>query len=1100
VHEEPTVTAAPLEPALRAVEPAARLVSERQLRKVLNTIRESGRPIGSNPAQPYWVSADDLRAADVEVAESGAVRVVLMVDPNDRLIAHLPLPEQLRSYWRALFQAAVMGAIDAKLADGSLTAATCGERLNRLIPAAAREIQFVLEADHIANADANAADRYRLFAAVFLDRLFFAPGELERVFPSLPEPATVAAVLAEDVDAAALLARSRPAGAADPEREPPPEQQWLESAPPAESPIELPPGEPGSLLGRALDAERKGNFVRAAVLRTQAASRLAGAEQERANALARSAVGELVERLGAVLDWDEPTRQEWRQALGPLLAPASSGIWPRAARCLYELQKVPGELSREVFAVDLPEYLRTLGRRPVKRPLPFARDVLLLMHLRRAHQQLLRVTVGERERFRLDRLLHHEMHRADHAIRHAQTPVITAALTEAGFRPANRVEEVARDKAVAELLDRVCERGYLRFGDLRDAVARNQLKMPDLRGPGEFVRGDPLLQADARLAYALDGVYRKGEFYLRLIQRFSSVFFGTPLGRLFMLYVALPFGGAFLTLMFMEELRHIGSIGYAFASRILAPKPPPAPPTLPAPGKPPAPVIEFEDDEETDPIITFDPEQALEIVSSTFTSTSARGEPHHASPLISWPVIVGFGVLLLLMFHVPPFRRVVFALLGDLWLAVRMVLHDLPLAVWRSPPVKAVRDSQAVGFVNRYLSGAIIATAIVVVVLSFLGASPGRLLRWGGIVFAVVALLSNTRLGWVVQERLAERLSDWWRVVRVNMLPGLVSWIIGGFRWLANWIERRLYAVDEWLRFRSGDSQGSLALKAFLGLLWFPIAYLTRFVFYLLVEPQVNPVKHFPVVTVSHKVIWPMVPQLVEMTGFSPWTVGMVVNGIPGIFGFMAWELMANWRLYAANRSDRLRPVMVGSHGESMRGLLRPGFHSGTVPKLFRKLRRAKPERVPRYQDEVEHVAEAVHRFVERELVPLLEGSPDWSGLKIEVGHVWFGCQRVVVEIHCPELGRDPLLLAFENRCGRVEASVPRAGWFETLTGPRREVFVAAGRGLLDMAAAELFDGAERSPPPRPTPLDPAGPLAELRGAYEWPKWVDRWQTPITKG
>lgn len=1083
----------PLEATLRAVEPAVRLISERHLRKVLNAIRESGRPVGSNPALPYWVNRDDLRAAELDPAGE-TPRVVLIVNPDDRLIEGLPPAEQLRVYWRGLFQATVMAAIDAKLADGSLTTAACAERLNRFGAPAAREIRFVLESEHVADPLTDDADRYRLFAAVYLDREAFAPGELERFFPSLPEPTAVAAVLGEDVDATALLARCRPEGAADPEPEPSPEQQWLEPEHPAALP-EAPAEEPGGLLGRALDAERRGNFVRAAVLRARAAGRLEGADKDRASAAARDAVGELVDQLGGVLDWDEATRQEWRQALAPLLGPASSGFWPRAARCLYELQKIPGDLSREVFAVDLPEYIRTLGRRPVKRPLPFTRDVRLLMHLGRARQQLLRVTVGERERFRLDRLIHHEMHRAEHAIRHAQEPVIIAALTEAGFRPANRVEEVARDKAVAELLDRVCERGHLRFGDLRDAIARNQLKMPDLRGPGEFVRGDPLLQADTRLAYALDGVYRKGEVYLRLIQRFSSVFFGTPLGRLFMLYVALPFGGAFLTLMFVEELRHLGSKGYAFASRILAPKPPPPPPPAPPPGTLPPPAVEFEYDEETDSIIWFDTSQAAAIVSSTFTSTSTHGEAHHASVLISWPVIVGCGVFLLLMVHVLPFRRAVFAGLRHVWRSFRLVLHDLPLAVWRSAPVRAIRASAVVRFVNRYLSGAIIATGIAVVVLSFLGASPRRLLRWGGFVFAIVALASNTRLGWVAQERLAERLSDWWRVIRVNMLPGLLGWIITGFQWLANWVERQLYAVDEWLRFRGGDSQGSLALKAVLGLVWFPIAYLTRFVFYLLVEPQVNPVKHFPVVTVSHKVIWPMVPQLAEMTGFSAWEVGMVVNGIPGIFGFMAWELMANWRLYAANRPERLRPVMVGSHGESMRGLLRPGFHSGTVPKLCRKLRRAKPARVARYHHDLEHVAEAVRRFVERELVPLLEGCPEWGGSKLGVGHVRLGCQRVVIEIECAELGRDPLVVAFENRDGRVEAAVQRRGWFESQTGPRREVFIAAARGLLDMAAAELFEGAERSPPPRPTPLDPAGPLAELRAAYEWPKWVDRWET-----
>ena len=145
--------------------------------------------------------------------------------------------------------------------------------------------------------------------------------------------------------------------------------------------------------------------------------------------------------------------------------------------------------------------------------------------------------------------------------------------------------------------------------------------------------------------------------------------------------------------------------------------------------------------------------------------------------------------------------------------------------------------------------------------------APGSSSKWGIWIWAGLTLAYNTPWGWVVQDRIAEAVSDWWRVVRVNLMPGLIATIIDWFTMLANWIERQLYAVDEWLRFRGGDSHGSLALKAVLGLLWFPIAYIFRFVFYLLVEPQVNPVKHFPVVTVSHKVIWPMVPQLAETTG-----------------------------------------------------------------------------------------------------------------------------------------------------------------------------------------------------------------------------------------
>ena len=114
-------------------------------------------------------------------------------------------------------------------------------------------------------------------------------------------------------------------------------------------------------------------------------------------------------------------RPEWRQALAPLLEPASHGFWPRAARCLYELQKIPADLSRDVYAVDLPESIRTFGRRPVKRLLPHARPVLILMSLRKAHAQMLRAGLGQAAQLRLDRVLHHQIHALEHDIRSLAT-------------------------------------------------------------------------------------------------------------------------------------------------------------------------------------------------------------------------------------------------------------------------------------------------------------------------------------------------------------------------------------------------------------------------------------------------------------------------------------------------------------------------------------------------------------------------------------------------------------------------------------------------------------------------------------------------------
>ena len=1118
-----------LEPILRAVEPALRLVHERHLRQVLHFLIDRGRLLPTNPDLPFWLTRADLAAADVlprEVLSGTESRLLLVTDPDDRMIDDRPPDEQLRVYWRVLYRAAVMNAIDVKLASGALSAEACHLRLNRFGPAAAREIRFVLETEHLIAAGAGDVDVYRTFAAAYLDLDHFTAHAVEEFFPALPHGHAVRAALAEDVAADALLTAARPAGAADPERETPADERWTAPPTAARADAAAPPaGGIAALLQKATDAERKGNVVRAAILRTQAAGATSGPDRERAMTGALAAVGQLVDRLGEMLDWDADTREEWRQALGPLLPLAAKGIWPRAARCLYEFQRIPADYSREVYAVELPEYLRTLGKRPIRRHLPHARPVMVLMAFRKAHKQLLRAGLGELEQLRLDRLVHHEIHRREHDIRHAFTPIIVSTITAAGLVPATRVEEVARDKLVAELLDRVCDRGYLRISDLRDAVARNQLKLPDLAGVGEFVGGDALLRADTGMAYALDGVYRRGEFYLRWIQRFVSVFFGTPWGRAVTLYLALPFGGAFLALMFAEEMRHIGAkvgkiVARSFEPKAgkaalnpVAPVPTPAAPNPAAPAPAAAPAVgdwqfdedklEFYQDEEPEPppppttlgTIIKEHRDRASVIEEALTSSAAKksAAAHHASFLIRWPTILAAGAFLLLVIHVPPLRRVVLRALAYLWRAVRGMLWDVPVAVWQSRAVRALRLSGTARFLHRHFASPLLISLLALGVL-FLGGVGLALLVWyGWVVFVTLVVLYNMPFGWMIQDRIAEQLSDWWRQVRVNLLPGLLGWIIDVFRTLANWVERQLYAVDEWMRFRSGDSQGALATKALLGLIWFPIAYVTRFVFYLLVEPQVNPVKHFPVVTVSHKVIWPMVPQLAEWTGQTPWTVGMFVNGVPGIFGFIAWELKENWRLYAANRAPALAPVMIGSHGESMRGLLRPGFHSGTVPKLHRKARRALAAgdraRAARLRHDIDHAAEGVYRFAARELVPLLAGSRAWGGAAVEVAAVRFGVQRAEVEFAAPALGRDPFVLAFENVGGLIEATVARVGWADKLTDAQRAELVFALRGLLDMGAAARFDLSAR------TPDAPDAPgFGALARPVTWAEWVQRWE------
>ena len=156
--------------------------------------------------------------------------------------------------------------------------------------------------------------------------------------------------------------------------------------------------------------------------------------------------------------------------------------------------------------------------------------------------------------------------------------------------------------------------------------------------------------------------------------------------------------------------------------------------------------------------------------------------------------------------------------------------------------------------------------------------------------------------------------------------------------------------MDDWLRFRDGDSRASLVLRTALGVLWFPVSCLARFYMVVLIEPGFNPIKA-PVSYLAAKV---MLPLSVTLTGFlvgrlapvalrSRWPRLLVLPTVwllPDAFGFLFWETKENWSLYRANRRRLLHAVAVGPHGETIKALLQPGFHSGTVPRLYRRLRR----------------------------------------------------------------------------------------------------------------------------------------------------------------
>ncbi|HWO17877.1 MAG TPA: hypothetical protein VNO30_03850 [Kofleriaceae bacterium] len=1004
------------------------LVEDRVLRRVIKAHRRV-RAVGLQVPHEHcytlpraeleqYVERDELAVDPAALPE----RVILVRGDRDELAETVEGQEARSRQWRAIFHARIHQAFDELLAAKTLTQAAIRERVHRIGQTEFDEIRSVLKQEDLLLPPVDEASTYIEFVALYLELRYFAPGAVERTFPAVFDTAQLDAAIALDLDAAALLAASRPESA--------PEAPIIEQPAPEPVPIEPPLERAEPSARRAAErARQRGNHGRAAILAARGGDLVA----------ARADLHELVLRLSRALGVPaSPTG--WVDVLLPLIQRAGTRRSLRfnaGARLIHDLSAACLVAEREVRVVDAVEWALSRGKRPIVRSLPATREVKIAKHVRAATAKIAASGLDGEALDRLSAALHAMARLAEDQVRTVLRPKLEAALDAVGLHPHNVPERVSEKTLVDELLDRAVTVGRLTIGDLRDALSRNELKLPDL-ALADLRAGDPLLRADALLATSLDGVYRRGEIYMRGLQKGSSVLFGTRLGRLVTLYVLLPLLGAFAVL---EGLQHM--VG---------------------------------------PLVKKLSGDAPEI----YTRES----------------LLGGAVFLFLLLHVRPFRRAAIAAARGVWRGLRFFALDGLLALWLHPRSQAILQSRFVRWIVKPgLPAALVAW------LTWRWGWPWW--RWAvaGAVFAVIALALNSRLGRRAEEIIVDSLVRSARHVTGRVVPALVKSVLELFARMVELFDRALYRVDEWLRFRSGQSTLAVVVKGVFGAIWFFVAYVLRLSVNLFIEPTVNPIKHFPVVTVAAKLILPFTEAMLRGIGGPVSAIAGPVIGnsfaafavimLPGLAGFLVWELKENWKLYRATRAKELGPRVIGHHGETMARFLRPGFHSGTIPKLFTKLRRAAWKHdvvaVSKQKEGLHHVEESIGIFVERQLIAMLaegsafvqEAGPRMAGVALE--HVEIGSNRVQVVLICPDVGPEPATLRFELQSGWLVAGIPAPGWIARLTAPQQRIFEIVLAGFYKLAAVDLVrEQIARALESHPGAVAPPYDIAD-EGLVVWP-------------
>ncbi len=678
----------------------------------------------------------------------------------------------------------------------------------------------------------------------------------------------------------------------------------------------------------------KGNLVDAAILRVRA-SRVAPAHKSNpARIMACSHLRQMVQGIHQRLGLEENQIGEATAVLDPLLEKADQGYKNREEKLLRELENIYEDVISPPQTLDLMGWILSGGTSRLRRPRILVDVIRATRFLRLAQQHLTFTRIENSARQSVEGLLRKARLVNETEVRVQIGPVLYEALKDAGFAPPSQLGQLALGQIVETLIDRILEQGFLTFQNLRDSLAVSPVKMPDLANFAQWVRGDELLRLDRRLATLLEGVYQPSELYGAMLERATAASFGTGIGRFISLFVLFPYLTAFVVVAFIYHLFK----------------------TL---------------------------------------------EHHNLGPITPdrdmaelWVISAAVGTVVLVFVARPRVRLMTGHILGRTLDFLTWTFLDLPRKVSSSEMVQSL-VLEPLSWVLSY------GVKPVLAIMGMRYFQPLWFEELAGWIlwFVIFNVLLNMRPGLMAGALIIRSLKKAFSHLGNGLLGGAILLWQGFLKKMLTGIDGLILLVEEWISVRQKDEGLWIAMQALLQSLWFPLGYTLRFSFMVVIEPFLNPVK-LPVCFVAMKIFYPVIgpPLHLGLDGTLNfflvealvWVIDFI---IPGAFGFFFWEFRENWRLYEANRPKRMPPAMVGPQGETLRELLEPGFHAGTIPAVYRRLRKACDLRTTRMDfrleraclREIGEICEDLARLTRRQFCDILGRCVGWQNLMTEV-------------------------------------------------------------------------------------------------------------------